>query len=75
MYEGIVNIFRQIDDPRSGNAIDHDLAEVLTIAIISIICGAEYFTQMEVFGLEQIDQGNRFRENMRFLQLATCSKG
>ena len=37
MYEGIVTIFRKIADPRKGNAIDHDLVEVLIIAILSVI--------------------------------------
>jgi len=53
MYEGIVNIFREIEDPRKGNAIVYDLVEVLVISILAILCGAEYFTQMELFGKER----------------------
>ena len=53
MYEGIVSLFRKIPDPRKGNAIDYDLAEVLIIAILAIMCGAEWFTQMELFGREK----------------------
>ena len=55
MYEGIVSIFRKIEDPRRGNAIDYDLIEVLIIAVLSIICGAQYFTQMEAFGHDNIE--------------------
>jgi len=55
MYEGIVSLFRKIPDPRKGNGIQHDLTEVLIIAILAIICGAEWFTQMELFGREKWD--------------------
>jgi predicted transposase YbfD/YdcC len=53
MYEGIVSIFREIPDPRKGNAIVYDLVEVLIISILAILCGAEYFTEMELFGHER----------------------
>jgi predicted transposase YbfD/YdcC len=53
MNEGIVNIFRRIEDPRKGNAICHDLVETLIIAILAIICGAKTFTEMEMFGKEK----------------------
>ena len=53
MYEGIVNIFKDIPDPRRGNAIVYDLVEILIISILAILCGAEYFTEMELFGREK----------------------
>lgn len=53
MYEGIISIFREIPDPRKGNAIVYDLVEVLVISILAILCGAEYFTEMELFGIER----------------------
>jgi hypothetical protein len=53
MYEGIVSIFREIEDPRRGNAIVYDLVEVLVISILAILCGVEYFTKMELLGRER----------------------
>ena len=53
MYEGIISIFMMIPDPRKGNAIVYDLVEVLIISILAILCGAEYFTEMELFGRER----------------------
>jgi len=53
MYEGIISIFREISDPRKGNAIVYDLVEVLVISILAILCGAKYFTEMELFGHER----------------------
>jgi predicted transposase YbfD/YdcC len=60
MYEGIVNIFRKIEDPRKGNAICHDLIETLIIAILAIICGAKTFTEIELFGKEKKEWLNKF---------------
>jgi predicted transposase YbfD/YdcC len=53
MYEGLMGIFREIPDPRKGNAILHNLAEVLIISMLAILCGAEHFTEMELFGRER----------------------
>jgi predicted transposase YbfD/YdcC len=33
--------FEDVPDPRTGNAVRHDLLEVLTIALTAAICGAE----------------------------------
>jgi predicted transposase YbfD/YdcC len=60
MNEGIINIFRKIEDPRKGNAICHDLTETLIIAILAIICGAKTFTEMELFGKERKEWLNKF---------------
>lgn len=53
MSKGIIEIMRQIPDPRTGNAIRHKLEEILTIAILAIICDYSQFTEMELFGIEQ----------------------
>ena len=53
MYEGIISIFGEISDPRKWNPIQYDLVEVLVISILAIMCGAEYFTEMELFGRER----------------------
>lgn len=60
MYEGIISIFREIPDPRKGNAIVYDLVEVLVISILAILCGAEYFTEMELFGIERKEWLQKF---------------
>ncbi|MCL2866776.1 MAG: ISAs1 family transposase [Clostridia bacterium] len=48
----LMEIFRDIPDPRSGNGIRHRLDEVLVIAILAIICDFSKFTEMELFGQE-----------------------
>ncbi|MBC7132152.1 MAG: transposase family protein, partial [Roseovarius sp.] len=37
----LITIFREIPDPRCGNAQRHDLLDILTIALVASVCGAE----------------------------------
>lgn len=37
----LLTIFREIPDPRTGNAQRHDLLDILTIALVASVCGAE----------------------------------
>ena len=55
MCDSLVDIFRDIPDPRSGNGIRHRLDEILTIAILAILCDCLKFTEMELFGHERED--------------------
>lgn len=42
--------FADLPDPRIDRCKEHALIDILTIAILATICGAEHFTQMEEFG-------------------------
>ena len=53
MYNAIVSIFRELNDPRKGNAVIYDLAETLVIAMLAILYGMESFVEMEMFGRER----------------------
>ena len=46
MGDGLINVFRSLPDPRSGNAIRHKLDEVLSIAILAVLCECTLFTEM-----------------------------
>lgn len=37
----LTTIFREMPDPRCGNAQRHDLLDILTIALVALVCGAE----------------------------------
>lgn len=37
----LITIFRDMPDPRSGNAQRHELLDILTIALVASVCGAE----------------------------------
>ena len=43
-------IFEELDDPRTGNAKQHDLNEILLIALCAILCGGETCADMALFG-------------------------
>ena len=37
----LLTILRDVPDPRSGNAQRHDLLDILTIALVASVCGAQ----------------------------------
>jgi predicted transposase YbfD/YdcC len=41
--------FAEIEDPRKREG-DHDLTEMLFVALLAMLCGAKYCTDIEVFG-------------------------
>jgi predicted transposase YbfD/YdcC len=61
--EGFRACFADLEDPRSGNAQRHELDEIVMIALLATLCGAESCVDMALFG--------RSKEAMlrRFLQL------
>jgi hypothetical protein len=42
--------FAELDDPRSGNAQRHALDEIIMIALLATLCGAETCVDMALFG-------------------------
>lgn len=51
---GFISIFRDVEDPRAGNA-RHDLLELLFIALAAVLCGAESCQDMADFGAAKED--------------------
>lgn len=49
MASRIVEAFQDLKDPRKSNATKHDLAEMLTLAVVAVICGHETCVDMEKF--------------------------
>lgn len=45
--------FEGVEDPRTGNAVRHDLLEVLTMALTAAICGAETCVDFADFALDR----------------------
>ena len=58
----LLEYFADLPDPRIDRCKDHALIDVLTIAILATICGAEYFTDMETFGNAKHDWLKTFLE-------------
>jgi predicted transposase YbfD/YdcC len=46
----IADYFAEIEDPRVERTKDHELLDIIVIAICAVICGADGWTGMEAFG-------------------------
>ena len=42
--------FSDLEDPRTGRATRHELIDVVVIAICAVICGADSWVDVEMFG-------------------------
>jgi predicted transposase YbfD/YdcC len=42
--------FAALPDPRSGPAIRHELLDVVTVAVLAVLCGADSWVDVELFG-------------------------
>ena len=49
----LTSIFNQIDDPRRDLTKLHQLNDILLIGIVSVICGADSWNEMEVYAQEK----------------------
>jgi predicted transposase YbfD/YdcC len=48
--DGFRACFEELEDPRSGNAQRHELDEIVMIALVAMLCGAETCVDMALFG-------------------------
>ena len=46
----IFSYFADMEDSRTGNTITHPLGNVVTIAILAVICGADEWLDVERYG-------------------------
>jgi len=53
MADSILTCFADIPDPRSARGRQHELSDILTIALCGVICGAESWTEVEQFGCDK----------------------
>src|SRR5258707_7095691 len=52
---GLLTHFQDLRDPRVNRTKDHDLIDVLVIAICTLLCAGENFNDMEDFGHAKLD--------------------
>lgn len=58
----LITILKEVPDPRVERRKLHGLADVLCIAICALLCGADSFEDMEVFGEAKFDWFGTFLE-------------
>jgi len=46
----ILSYFTDLEDPRTGHNVAHPIENVITIAILAVICGADGWTDVERYG-------------------------
>lgn len=46
----LITILEEVPDPRVTATVDHDLPDILTIALCTVLCGGDSFYDMEEFG-------------------------
>jgi predicted transposase YbfD/YdcC len=49
-FISLITILEEVPDPRVQSTVDHDLSDLLTIALCTILCGGDSFYDMEEFG-------------------------
>lgn len=52
--------FAGLEDPRAKHLNDHKLIDIIIIAICAVICGAEGWTDVELFGNERLEWLRQF---------------
>jgi predicted transposase YbfD/YdcC len=51
----LLTILEAVPDPRVTATVDHDLPDILTIALCTVLCGGDSFYDMEEFGEVRLD--------------------
>jgi len=51
----LLTILEEVPDPRVTATVDHDLPDILTIALCTLLCGGDSFYDMEEFGEVRLD--------------------
>jgi H+/Cl- antiporter ClcA len=47
---GFLRFFSDLPDPRTGNFVPHKLHDMLVIAILGVICGADGWVEVQLWG-------------------------
>ena len=73
--EGFRACFADLEDPRSGNAQRHELDEIVMIALLATLCGAETCIDMALFARSKEALLRRFLAVSRATTLSRKSFG
>ena len=56
----LADVFVLITDPRQSSKVEHDLVELLVIAVNAVLVGADTFVEIELWARERIDWLRRY---------------
>jgi len=60
--QALLRLFDQVEDPRVERCKLHRLTDILVIALCAVICGADSWTEVELFGQAKFDWLRTFLE-------------
>lgn len=52
---GLLRVFDEMEDPRVERAKRHPLTDILVFTLLAVICGADEWTEIELFGQSKLD--------------------
>lgn len=58
----IADHFGDLEDPRVERSIQHKLIDIITIAICAVICGADTWVDIEIYGQSKYEWLKQFLE-------------
>lgn len=56
----LADVFVSITDPRQSGKVEHDLVELLVVAVNAVLVGADTFVEIELWAQERIDWLRRY---------------
>ena len=56
----LADVFVSITDPRQAGKVEHDLVELLVVAVNAVLVGADTFVEIELWAQERIDWLRRY---------------
>lgn len=62
MEKALIECLVKVKDPRAVNGLDHKLIDILVITILAVICGADTWVEIALFGNEKIEWFKKFLE-------------
>jgi len=51
----LADVFVSISDPRQAGKVEHDLVELLVVAVNAVLVGADTFVEIELWAKEKLD--------------------
>ena len=51
----LADVFVSIQDPRQSAKVEHDLVELLVLAVNAVLVGADTFVEIELWAKEKLD--------------------
>ena len=51
----LAEVFVSVTDPRQAGKVEHDLVELLVVAVNAVLVGADTFVEIELWAKEKLD--------------------